>query len=242
MLEIKDLTVIADNKEILKDFNLNIKDGEIHALMGPNGVGKSTICRSILKDPNYIIKKGTITYNNENLIDKTTTDIARLGIMMITQSPIAIEGVTNGEMLRLALSEKNKEHIDIFSFQKEVKEICNKLNIPESFIHRSINDGMSGGERKKNELLHIWMLKPSFLILDEVDSGLDVDALKEVSNSLKEYHEKTNASMLIISHNPKLLKTLKPDKVHILKNKNIIKTGNIDLINDIELDGFKNYS
>ena len=242
MLEIKDLTVIADNKEILKDFNLNIKDGEIHALMGPNGVGKSTICRSILKDPNYMIKKGSIKYNDEDLINKTTTDIARLGIMMITQSPIAIEGVTNGEMLRLALSEKNKEHIDIFSFQKEVKEICNKLNIPESFIHRSINDGMSGGERKKNELLHIWMLKPSFLILDEVDSGLDVDALKEVSNSLKEYHEKTNASMLIISHNPKLLKTLKPDKVHILKNKNIIKTGNIDLINDIEIDGFKNYS
>ena len=242
MLKIENLTVIADNKEILSNFTLNIKDGEIHALMGPNGVGKSTICRSILKDPNYIIKEGKIIYNDIDLSDKTTTDIARLGIMMITQSPIAIEGVTNAEMLRIALSEKTNEHIDIFKFQKEIKELCNKLNIPESFIHRSINDGMSGGERKKNELLHIWMLKPSFLILDEIDSGLDVDALKEVSNSLKEYHELTNCSILIISHNPKLLKTLKPDKVHILKNKKITKSGNLDLINEVELEGFKNYS
>ena len=241
MLKIDNLTVIADNKEILHDFDLKIEDGEIHALMGPNGVGKSTICRSILKDPNYLIKKGTITYNNEDLSNKTTTDIARMGIMMISQAPIAIEGVTNAEMLRLAISEKTNEHIDIFKFQKEVKEICKKLNIPDSFLHRSINDGMSGGERKKNELMHIWMLKPSFLILDEVDSGLDVDALKEVSKSLKEYHETTNCSILIITHNPKLLKTLKPDRVHILKNKKIIKSGTSKLIEDIELDGFKNY-
>ena len=242
MLKIDNLTVIADEKEILHDFDLEIPDGEIHALMGPNGVGKSTICRSLLKDPNYTIKKGNIYYNDINLKDKSTTDIARMGIMMITQAPIAIEGVTNAEMLRLAISEKTNEHIDIFSFQKEVKSICNKLNIPESFLHRSINDGMSGGERKKNELLHIWMLKPSFLILDEVDSGLDVDALKEVAKSLKEYHEKTNCSMLIITHNPKLLKTLKPDKVHILKNKKIIKSGTSELINDIEIEGFRNYS
>ena len=205
-------------------------------------MGKSTICRSILKDPNYSIKNGSIIYNGVDLRDSTTTDIARMGIMMISQSPIAIEGVTNGEMLRIALSEKNNEHIDIFSFQREVKEICEKLNIPESFIHRSINDGMSGGERKKNELLHVWMLKPSFLILDEIDSGLDVDALKEVTKSLKEYHKETNCSMLIITHNPKLLKDLNPDKVHILKNKKIAKTGSIELISEIEDLGFKNYS
>ena len=242
MLKINDLTVIADNKEILKGFNLDIPDSVIHALMGPNGVGKSTICRSILKDPNYNITKGEITYNEVSLKDKTTTDIARLCIMMITQSPIAIEGVTNAEMLRIALSEKTGEHINIFEFQRELKDICSKLNVPESFLHRSINDGMSGGERKKNELIHIWMLKPSFLILDEVDSGLDVDALKEVSNSLKEYQKLTNCSMLIITHNPKLLNTLKPDKIHILKNKKITKTGGIELVSEIENEGFKNYS
>ena len=241
MLNIKKLTVLADNKEILNDFNLDIKDGEIHAIMGPNGVGKSTICRAILKDPNYIITKGEITYHNNKLKDLTTTEISRLGIMMISQSPIAIEGVTNAEMLRLALSEKTNEHIYIFKFSKQAKEICEKLSIPQNFLHRDINDGMSGGERKKNELLHIWMLKPSFLILDEIDSGLDVDALKIVANSLKEYHQTTNCSILLITHNPKLLDILKPDYIHILKDKKIIKTGDISLAKSIEKTGFKEF-
>lgn len=241
MLNIKKLTVLADNKEILNDFNLDIKDGEIHAIMGPNGVGKSTICRAILKDPNYIITKGEITYHNNKLKDLTTTEISRLGIMMISQSPIAIEGVTNAEMLRLALSEKTNEHIDIFKFSKQAKEICEKLSIPQNFLHRDINNGMSGGERKKNELLHIWMLKPSFLILDEIDSGLDVDALKIVANSLKEYHQTTNCSILLITHNPKLLDILKPDYIHILKDKKIIKTGDISLAKSIEKTGFKEF-
>jgi len=242
MLSIKNVSVKADNKEILADFNLDIKDNEIHALMGPNGVGKSTICRAILKDPNYEITKGTIIYNDNDLKDLTTTDISRLGIMMITQSPIAIEGVTNAEMLRLALSERTGEHVDIFKFSKQAKEICNKLSIPEDFLHRDINSGMSGGERKKNELLHIWMLKPSFLILDEVDSGLDVDALKIVAQSLKEYKKETKCSILLITHNPKLLEILKPDYIHILKNKKIIKTGDYSLSNEIEKYGFKDMS
>ena len=241
MLKINKLTVFADNKEILKDFTLSIKDGETHALMGSNGAGKSTICRALLKDPNYTITEGEIIYNDHNLKDLTTTDISRLGIMMISQNPIAIEGVTNAEMLRLALSEKTGEHIDIFKFSKQAKEICTKLSIPESFLHRDINSGMSGGERKKNELLHIWMLKPSFLILDEVDSGLDVDALKIVANSIKDYQTETNCSILLITHNPKLLEILKPDYIHILADKKIIKTGDASLANDIEKYGFKEF-
>jgi len=241
MLEIKDVTVVADNKEILKDFNLDIKENEIHALMGSNGAGKSTICRAILKDPNYEVTKGTITYNEKELNNLSTTDISRLGIMMISQSPIAIEGVSNAEMLRMALSEKTGEHIDIFKFSKDAKKICEKLNIPENFLHRDINSGMSGGERKKNELLHVWMLKPSFLILDEVDSGLDVDALTLVAKSLKEYQKETKAAILLITHNPRLLEILKPDYVHILKNKHIIKTGDYKLAKEIEEQGFKNY-
>ena len=200
MLSIKNVSVTADNKEILHDFSLDINDGEIHALMGPNGVGKSTICRAILKDPNYEVTSGDIIYNDKNLKELTTTEISRLGIMMITQSPIAIEGVTNAEMLRLALSERTGEHVDIFKFSKEAKAICEKLSIPENFLHRDINDGMSGGERKKNELLHVWMLKPSFLILDEVDSGLDVDALKIVAESLKEKLNNNGNSTFNISH------------------------------------------
>ena len=240
MLNIKNLSAKSqDGKEILEYFNLSIKDGEVHALMGENGAGKSSICRTILKDPNFIITKGSISYKNKDLSKLTTTDISRLGIMMITQSPIAIEGVTNAEMLRMALSERKGEHIDIFKFQKQVKEVCTKLSIPDSFLHRDINSGMSGGERKKNELLHIWMLAPSFLILDEVDSGLDVDALKMVANSIKEYKEETNCSILLITHNPKLLEILKPDYIHVLKDKKIVKTGDYTLAKEIETKGFK---
>ena len=240
MLEISNLQVITkDNqKEILNNFNLKINNGETHALMGPNGVGKSTICRTLLKDPNYEIVSGTILYNDNDITKLTTTEISRLGIMMISQSPIAIEWVTNAEMLRIALSEKNNEHIDIFKFSKQAKEICQKIALPEEFLHRDINSGMSGGERKKNELLHIWMLKPSFLILDEIDSGLDVDALKIVASSIKEYQQETNCSILLITHNPKLLEILKPDYIHILKNKQIVKTGDYNLAKEIEKNGF----
>ena len=242
MLKVENLCVKADNKEILHDFSLMINEGETHALMGPNGVGKSTICRSILKDPNYEITSGDITYKDTSLKDLTTTEISRLGIMMISQSPIAIEGVTNAEMLRMALSEKTGEHIDVFKFSKEASAICKKLSIPENFLHRDINSGMSGGERKKNELLHVWMLKPNLLLLDEVDSGLDVDALKIVANSLKEYQNETKCSILLITHNPKLLDILKPDYIHILKDKKIIKTGDSSLADEIEKNGFNNFT
>ena len=238
MLSISKLSVSVADKEILNNFNLDIEEGTTHVLMGPNGIGKSTICRTLLKDPNYIVNSGTITYNNQDLSQLTTTQISRLGIMMISQSPIAIEGVTNAEMLRMALSQKNNEHIDIFKFSKEAKEICQKIGLPESFLHRDINSGMSGGERKKNELLHIWMLKPSFLILDEIDSGLDVDALKLVANSIKEYQQLTNCSILLVTHNPKLLEILKPDFIHIVKDKKIIKTGDYSLAQEIEKLGF----
>ena len=241
MLEIKNLVVKTDNEEeILKDFNLKINDGEIHVLMGPNGVGKSTICRTIMRDENYEIVGGSIFYNNEDLLTKSTTEISRLGIMMIAQSPIEVEGVTNAEMLRLALSEKTGERVDVFKFHKMASEICEKINLPESFLHRDINSGMSGGERKKNELLHIWMLKPSFLILDEIDSGLDVDALKTVANSIKEYQSLTNCSCLLVTHNPKLLDILKPNYIHIVKNKTIVKTGDASLASLIEKEGFNN--
>ena len=176
MLEIKNINVSVADKEIIKDFNLTINDGEIHALMGPNGIGKSSICKTILKDSNYQVISGSIKYNNKELLDMTTTEIAREGIFLLNQSPIAIEGVTNAEMLRSAISEKENKSVNIFEFNKELTTICKKLDIPVAFIHRNINDGMSGGERKKNELMHMWMLKPSFIILDEIDSGLDVDA------------------------------------------------------------------
>jgi len=229
MLNINKLNVSVDGNEILHDFNLQINSGEIHALIGPNGIGKSTICKTILGDPNYEITNGVIEYDNKDLSKLSTTDRARLGIYLLNQSPIAIEGVTNAEMLRSALSEKEGKAINIFEFNKELTSICKKLDIPVSFIHRNINVGMSGGERKKNELMHMWMLKPSFIILDEIDSGLDVDALKLVAKSISEYYEEYKPSILLITHHKDLIELIKPKFTHVLNGGTIEKSGGYEL-------------
>jgi Fe-S cluster assembly ATP-binding protein len=238
MLEINNLNVNVLEKPILNNFNLKINDGEIHVLMGPNGTGKSTICKTILGDPNYQIKKGTIKYQGALLNDLDTTSRARLGIFLLNQNPIGIEGVTNAEMLRSALSEKTNQQVDIFAFNNKLLKLCQELALPSTFIHREINVGMSGGERKKNELLHMWMLEPSFIILDEIDSGLDVDALKLVASSINKYYLEFHPSILIITHHDIILKYLKPHYVHIMENGTIIKTGDITLAEDIEKYGF----
>ena len=229
MLSINNLSVNTLDKEILHDFNLNINEGEIHVLIGPNGIGKSTICKTILGDPNYSITKGTIKYNDNDLLKMSTTDIARSGIFLISQNPIAIEGVTNADMLRSVISEKENKQVNIFEFNKELTDICKKLDIPTSFIHRNINEGMSGGERKKNELMHMWMLKPSFIILDEIDSGLDVDALKLVANSISEYYKEYKPSILLITHHKDLIELIKPKFCHVLNNGTIIESGDYNL-------------
>ncbi len=239
MLKIKDLTVVADNKIILNKLNLDIETGKIWAIMGPNGVGKSTICKVLLKDPNYLIKQGSIIYNGKIINDLSTDQRAKLGLFLIAQTPTAIDGVQNSEMLRMAIANRTGKAVDILSFHKEIKEVCQKLDIPNDFIHRDINAGMSGGERKKNELMHLWMLKPEFIILDEIDSGLDVDAFKIVMKSLKDYYKKYHPSILIITHNTKVFKYLKPDGISILEDGKIIKTGTEELANIIDENGFE---
>ena len=241
MLEIKNITVQADEQTILNNFNLNIEDHEIHALMGPNGVGKSTICKVLLNDPNYHVINGNIIYNSQNINELATDERAKLGFFLLNQTPIAIPGVSNSEMLRMALSNKTNKQVDILAFHKELKAITEKLNVPSSFIHRDINYGMSGGERKKNELIHLWMLKPNFIILDEVDSGLDVDSFKTVMKSLKEYYLEYKPSILIITHNTKILHSLKVDYVHVLVNGKIVKTGGQELASEIEENGYAQY-
>jgi len=238
MLQIKNLTASVEDKVIISDFNLTINDGEIHVLMGQNGVGKSTICKILLKDENYNINSGDIIFNGVKLNDLSTTEVARLGLYLVNQNPIQIEGVTNAEMLRTTLSEITGERVGIFEFNKKLETICENLNIPKSFIHREINVGMSGGERKKNELMHLWMLEPKFIILDEIDSGLDVDALKKVCESIKLYHKEFNPSILIITHHNKILEYLNPSKVHVLAEGKIIKSGDISLAKEIEKNGF----
>lgn len=238
MLKIKNLTVKAEDKIILKDFSLNIKNNEIHTLMGLNGSGKSTICKVIMGDPNYLVESGSIFYKEIDLLKLDTTERARLGIYQVSQHPIEIEGVKNSEMLKVALEAKTGKHYNIFEFSKIMNNVCEKLNIPKEFIHRGINENMSGGERKKNELMHLYVLEPDFIILDEVDSGVDVDNLNSISDALKEYFDNHSCSFLIITHHTNILKKLRPNYVHILSEGKIVESGDYKLAENIENNGF----
>lgn len=241
MLKIQNLNVKINEKQILNNFNLEINPGTIHAIMGPNGIGKSTICKTIMGDTNYIVESGSITYNDKDILKMNVTERARCGIFLLNQTPIEIPGVSNQEMLRLALNEINKEKVSIYDFNQKITKICEKLDVPKSFIHRGINEGMSGGERKKNELIHLWMLEPNLIILDELDSGLDIDSLNIVVKSLNEYKEEhKDVSVLLITHHEPLLRMLNVDYVHIMKNGEIVKTGSLDLAKEIEMQGYKN--
>ena len=238
MLELDNLTVKVADMEILTDFTLKIDKGSIIAIMGPNGVGKSTICRVVLGDESYELVNGTIKYNKEVINNLTTTERARKGIYLLSQTPIQVEGVTNAEMLRIALADKTGENIPLFAFNKKLETICEELSLPKSFIHKNINEGASGGERKKIELLHLWVLEPSLIFLDELDSGLDVDALNIVVKSLNKYYEIYKPTIVIITHRAKILELLPPSKVYILKNGKISNSGDKSLAEKIEKSGF----
>lgn len=238
MLKIENLTVSVQDKIILKDFSLTVNAGNIVALMGPNGIGKSTVCKVIMGDPTYKVESGKISYNDEDLLSMDVVSRSRKGIYLVSQNPIAIEGVSNAEMLRAALEERTGKHVNFFEFNKEVTEVCKRLNIPSSFIHRGINEGMSGGEKKKNEMLHLYMLKPKLILLDELDSGLDVDSLRDIATNLKEYLS-DDIAILIITHHISILEYLKPKDVHILKNGQIVKSGDYTLASKIEEEGFR---
>lgn len=239
MFKISNLTSKIENKKILDDFNLEINDGEIHAIMGKNGIGKSTLCKIILNNKDYDVTSGNIIYNNEDLLNFNTDEIVKKGIYLISQNPSSVEGVTNAELLRAALREKQNEKINIYEFNKQMEEVCQNLDLDPKFIHKQINVGASGGERKKIELLHMALIKPSFIILDEIDSGLDVDALKVVANFINDYHNKTKCSILIITHHDTILDYIKPNYVHILSEGKIIKTGDHSLAKQIEDKGFR---
>lgn len=226
------------DKDILKDFSLNIDKGEIHAIMGPNGVGKSTLSKVIMHHPDYVITDGTIIYNEKKLNDLTTDEIARSGIYLLMQDPSIIDGVSNSEALRTALKERGSD-TNLYTFITGMKKELDALKLPKDTMHRSINKGLSGGERKKNEVLGLKVLTPSFIILDELDSGLDVDSLKVVANNINDYlEENKDTSVLIITHYSRILDLIKPDFVHEMKDGKIIKTGDINLSKQIEKTGF----
>ena len=239
MLNIKDLSVEINEKFILNNFNIDIKEGEVHAIMGPNGAGKSTLSKVIMRDENYVIKKGTITFNDEDILKLSTDEVARLGIFLAMQYPISIEGVTNADMLRTAISIREKTNINLFKFINDLEKTYDELNFDKSKIHSSINEGLSGGERKKNEIIGMKMLKPKLIILDEIDSGVDVDNLKTIAENILNYKNENNSSILIITHYPHILNYIRPNYVHIMKDGKIIKTGDYNLALKIEKNGYE---
>lgn len=242
MINIKNLTLkYLNSEDIIKNLNLEIKQGEIHVLMGKNGSGKSTILKAIAGDPE-ILKTGEIDFNGKSIIDKDVDEIANEGVFLSFQSPITIEGINNVQFIKQALNCKNiynkESEVDIPSFLFELKENMKLLGFNENFLTRNLNDGFSGGERKKNELLQILMLKPDLILIDEIDSGVDIDGIKIISNTLNKFIKERNCSVLIVSHYEKVFEYIKPDKIHILNNGSIIKSGGIELIEKIHEKGF----
>ena len=239
MLKIEDLSVKVDDRDILDKFNILINDGEVHAIMGPNGTGKSTLSKVIMGSNDYKILSGQIEFNGEDITNLAVDERSRKGIFLSMQNPISVEGVTNSEFLRTALNARNDEPIGLFDFIKTIESSIKDLDIKNDIVHRAINEGSSGGERKKNEVLQIKVLKPSFIILDEVDSGLDVDSLRIVSENINKYkNDNPNVSILIITHYPRILEYIKPDFVHMMVGGKIVKTGNYDFAFEIEKNGY----
>lgn len=237
MFKIENLTARVDNKEVLNNFSLIINDGEIHTIMGKNGIGKSSLCKIILNHPLYEKINGKIIFDGADITNLNTSEIAKQGIFLLSQNPAQIEGVTNAEMLRNSLREKNG-YVNIFELNKELENACEALELDKDFIHKEINVGASGGQKKKIELLHMAILKPKFVILDELDSGLDVDALKVVTNFINNYYKDNKCSILIITHHENILNYIKPTYVHIMDEGKIIKTGDKSLADEIEKSGF----
>ena len=237
LLEIKDLYVNAEEKEILKGINLKIKKGEIHVIMGPNGSGKTTTANAVLNNPVYTKTKGKIIFEGQDITNLKTDEIARKGIFMSFQLPEEIPGVSVTNFLKYAKNKITGKPVKIFQFKDELKKYMEELNMNPKNMERSLNVGFSGGEKKKNEILQMLVLNPKLAILDETDSGLDVDAIKTVSKGIQMFKNYDNA-VLIITHNTKILHSLKVDYVHVLVNGKIITTGGQELASQIENEGY----
>ncbi len=242
VLDIKNLYASIAEKEILKGLDLQIQEGKVHVIMGPNGAGKSTLSKTIVGHYDTEIKSGDILYKNENIVDLSPEERALKGIFMSFQNPIEVPGVNNAYFLRTALNTKRKylglSELNAAQFLRELKKLLKELGMKPEMIQRSLNQGFSGGEKKRNEILQMMVLKPDFIILDEIDSGLDIDALRDVSEGINKMKD-GKRSFLIITHYSRILEYIKPDFVHVLKDGKIIKTGGADLVAQLEETGYE---
>ena len=241
MIKIENLNVNVEEKEILKGINLEVKPGELHVIMGRNGTGKSTLANVLVGKEKYIVTNGTVSFNGENLLDMSPEDRACAGLFLSFQYPVAIPGVNNMYFLKAAVNavrkSRGEEEIDAVDFLSMIREKLKMVALDESFIHRPVNDGFSGGEKKRNEILQMITLEPKLSILDETDSGLDIDALKIVAKGVNDFRS-PERSFILITHYQRILNYMKPDFVHILMTGKIVKSGTMELAKEVEKKGY----
>jgi Fe-S cluster assembly ATP-binding protein len=241
VLEIRDLHTTVDGNEILKGINLTINKGEVHAIMGPNGSGKSTLAKIIAGHPAYQVTKGEVLYRGKNLLELSPDERAREGVFLAFQYPIEVPGVSNAQFLRLAYNEKQKhlgkDELDPLEFKDLLKERAQIVEMDASFMTRSVNEGFSGGEKKRNEILQMAVLEPQLAVLDETDSGLDIDALRVVAGGVNQLRNSENA-VILVTHYQRLLNYIVPDFVHVLSGGRIVKEGGKELALELEEKGY----
>ncbi len=243
MLKIENLHVKIQENEILKGLDLEINPGEVHAIMGTNGAGKSTLLKAISGHYSCNVTDGVMNYHDKDLLEMDVSERANEGIFMSFQAPIEVPGVNNSYFLRTALNSKKEylglNQLDPMEFLKDVKDKCKEFNLDRKLLQRDLNDGFSGGERKRNELIQLIVLKPELIMLDEIDSGLDVDAIKTVSSVVNRMMKKGKRSVLMITHYNRLLELIKPDFVHVIKGGKIVRTGDYTLAQELNEKGFE---
>ena len=237
-LEIKDLHVSVGEKEILKGINLIVNEGEIHAIMGPNGNGKSTLLNAIMGHPSYTITSGSITFNGEDVLKMSVDLRSKKGLFLAMQYPKEIAGVTNSDFLRAAINARQEKNISLFKFIKQIDTNISKLKMKEDLAHRFVNDGFSGGEKKRNEILQMMMLNPKIAMLDEIDSGLDVDAIKLVSDAILDLKNESNLGLMVVSHYERFFTLVAPTHSHVIVDGKIVVEGDSELVYKIDSDGY----
>lgn len=237
-LEIKNLHVRVEDKEILKGVNLTVNENEVHALMGPNGNGKSTLLAAVMGHPKYTVTEGSVFYNGEDLLAMPVDARSRAGLFLAMQYPQEIPGVTNSDFLRAAMNARSEKPVPLFRFIKEMEKTIHDLQMKPDLAHRFLNEGFSGGEKKRNEIVQMEMLKPSLSMLDEIDSGLDVDALRIVADAINRIRRENHMSLIVVSHYERFYEQIEPQFTHVLVNGRIVMEGDADLARRIDTEGY----
>lgn len=241
LLQIKDLSVSVEDKDILKNISLTVNRGETHVLMGPNGAGKSTLGNALMGNPNYIVKSGDIIFEGKSILEEPVNQRAKDGIFMSFQNPLEVPGISLSNFIRTALEQKTGKRIRLFDFRKKVEMAMDILDMDHSYAERDLNVGFSGGEKKKAEILQLLMLQPKLAILDETDSGLDVDAVRTVSRGVEEYQKNQDGALIIITHSTRILESLNVDYTHVLVDGQIVENGDASLVDEINEKGFERF-